>query len=329
MLPPPNAEGVPGVQAVLAVTWLTPNQIERFIDYEHIASIDDLKAYADHDTVVALVSALAKTRPVANQVRIPQRLFGNLVAMGTWVKDMHHRNRTPQSVDWDVLKQEEYKQEVAIRRQKRYLDLKPPKPCPANNTSEWRPWKRETANFIGSIPGVDGVSLDYIIREDTLPDGHVFASEAERRKYEILLEGAEFMVDNKTVWQIIKKLVSGTSAWSWIERFDKTEDGRGAWKDLYAYYDGPGETEKVEAIARRDLNELKYLGQEHVFSFEKFTTKLQSCFNILEKEYALESLKVRAMFDRIHTSHPALIATVAMVKGKRENKESLAMPQTS
>lgn len=56
---------------------------------------------------------------------------------------------------------------------------------------------------------------------------------------------------------------------------------------------------------------------------------LQSCFNILEKEYALESLKVRAMFDHIHTSHPALIATVAMVKGKRENKESLAMPQTS
>lgn len=141
---------------------------------------------------------------------------------------MHRRNRTPQSVDWDVLKQEEYKQEVAIRRQKRDLDLKPPKPCPANNTSEWRPWKRETANFIGSIPGVDGVSLDYIIREDTLPDGHVFASEAERRKYEILLEGAEFMVDNKTEWQIIKQLVSGTSAWSWIERFDKTENGRGA-----------------------------------------------------------------------------------------------------
>ena len=86
MLPPPNAEGVPGVQAVLAVTWLTPNQIERFIDYEDIASIDDRKGYADHDTVVALVSALAKTRPVANQVRIPQRLFGNLVAMGTWVE---------------------------------------------------------------------------------------------------------------------------------------------------------------------------------------------------------------------------------------------------
>ena len=68
-----------------------------------VASVDDLKAYADHETVIALVSALAKTRPVANQVRIPQRLFGNLVAMGTWVKDMHHRNRTPQSVDWDVL----------------------------------------------------------------------------------------------------------------------------------------------------------------------------------------------------------------------------------
>ena len=28
------------------------------------------------------------------------------------------------------------------------------------------------------------------------------------------------------------------------------------------------------------------------------------------------------MFDRIHSSHPAIIATVAMVKGKAENKNS-------
>ena len=321
-MPPPNIEGVPGVQAVLTVTQMTENQIERFIEYEGITSIDDLKAYADRETVIALVSALSKTRPVGNQVRVPQRLIVNIVAVGTWVKDMHRRNRTPQSAEWNNLKQEEYKQEVDIRSQKKELDLKPPKQCPANNTAEWRPWKRETENYIASIPGVDGVSLDYIIRDETLPDDYVFTSEAERRKYELQLEGAEFMVDNKTVWQVLKKLVSGTTAWSWIEKYDKTGNGRGAYRDLCAHFDGPGETEKVEAIARRDLSELKYLGQEHVFSFERFTTKLQSCFNILDKEYALESLKVRAMFDRIHTNHPALIATIAMVKGKRENKES-------
>ena len=89
MLPPPNAEGVPGVEAVLAVTQMTQNQVKRFIEYENIASIDDLKEYADRDTVIALVSALLKTRPVGNQVQIPQRHIGNIIAMGTWVKDMH------------------------------------------------------------------------------------------------------------------------------------------------------------------------------------------------------------------------------------------------
>ena len=125
-----------------------------------------------------------------------------------------------------------------------------------------------------------------------LPPGYIFTGDAERRKYEVLLEGPEFKVDNQKFWQIIKKLVSGTNAWSWIEKFDKTEDGRGAWLALCAYYDGPGETEKVKAIARRDLNELKYLGNEAVFSFKKFTSKLQSCFNILEQEFALEKVKV-------------------------------------
>ena len=43
MVPPPNAEGV-------EVTGLTDDQIERFIEYESITSIDELKAYANHAT---------------------------------------------------------------------------------------------------------------------------------------------------------------------------------------------------------------------------------------------------------------------------------------
>ena len=54
--------------------------------------------------------------------------------------------------------------------------------------------------------------MDYIIHEDTLPDGYGFISESECCKYEVQLEGAEFVVDNKKVWQILKKLVLGTNA---------------------------------------------------------------------------------------------------------------------
>ena len=68
MVPPPNAEGVPGVQAVLTVAQISSDQVQKFIDYEGTQSIDDLKTYADRDTVIALVSALSKTRPVGDQV---------------------------------------------------------------------------------------------------------------------------------------------------------------------------------------------------------------------------------------------------------------------
>mgnify|MGYP006345182943 CR=1 FL=1 len=101
---PLNAEGVPGVTAVLTVTGLTAIRIERFIEHETVTSIDNLKSYANHDTVVALVSALARVRPINHQVRILQRLIEDIVALGTWVKDMHRRNRTLQSADWDMLR---------------------------------------------------------------------------------------------------------------------------------------------------------------------------------------------------------------------------------
>ena len=114
MVPPPNAEGILGVEVVLMVAGLTAHQIERFIDYEWITSIDNLKAYVNHDTIVALVTALAKVQHVANQVRNPQRLIEDIIALGTWLKDMHHQNQTPQLADWDMFKEEEYKQEVAI-----------------------------------------------------------------------------------------------------------------------------------------------------------------------------------------------------------------------
>ena len=100
--------------AVLTVTGLTENQIDRFIEYESVTSINNLKAYANHDTVVASVSALARVRPIGQQVQILQWLIEDIVALGTWVKDMHRRNRTQQSADWDMFAEEEYKQEVAI-----------------------------------------------------------------------------------------------------------------------------------------------------------------------------------------------------------------------
>ena len=72
---------------------------------------------------------------------------------------------------------------------------------------------------------------------------------------------------------------------------------------------------RFEAIAHQDLSELKYLGNEQVFSCEKAMMKLQSCFHILDKEFTLKSLKVHAMFDHIHMSHPTLVAMIPMVKG--------------
>ena len=50
-------------------------------------------------------------------------------------------------------------------------------------------------NYIGSIRGVDGVTLDYVIHKGNLPAGYVYSGDAKWHKYELVIEGAEFMVD--------------------------------------------------------------------------------------------------------------------------------------
>ena len=101
-----------------------------------------------------------------------------------------------------------------------------------------------------------------------------------------------------------------TVAWAWIQRYDRTENGREAMTALSNHYDGPGQVTKRLSEARSDINSLHYKGIESSFPFETYITRLQDNFETLrlngEEEH--ESNQVRILLDGIDSSNSQLNA---------------------
>eukprot|EP00978_Attheya_sp_CCMP212_P034488 scaffold144682_cov32-Attheya_sp.AAC.2 len=99
-----------------------------------------------------------------------------------------------------------------------------------------------------------------------------------------------------------------TDGWIWMSQFDRAQDGRRAWQELCAHYDGPGETQKRIMQARASISEL-YYKSEASFSFEKFATKLREAYAVMEDndETVLQQTQVHDMCDHITCEHTAVV----------------------
>jgi hypothetical protein len=111
------------------------------------------------------------------------------------------------------------------------------------------------------------------------------------------LEGKHFKRDNKLVFQILKLACIKSDAWTKIQSFDHTANGRKAWLALVAQYDGTGEFNKRVKKAKEEISRLHYR-DEKVFPFEKFVTKLKENFHVLSKDKN-EELTDKQMVDKL------------------------------
>ncbi|KAI2511242.1 hypothetical protein MHU86_3208 [Fragilaria crotonensis] len=117
------------------------------------------------------------------------------------------------------------------------------------------------------------------------------------RRFQMPLEGENFKRDNKLVFQILKSACIKSDAWTWIQSYDRTANGRRAWLALVAHYDGTGELNKRVEKAKEEISRLHYK-DEKVFPFEKFVTKLKENFHVLSKDKS-EELTEKQMVDKM------------------------------
>ncbi|CAJ1928385.1 unnamed protein product [Cylindrotheca closterium] len=136
--------------------------------------------------------------------------------------------------------------------------------------------------------GKGGTLLTYVIREYQNPDDNPTADpgflmpsvedEAIRRS---LHQEDQFVANNKAVWNMLYSVCHGTDAWPVIKGYKTTENGRQAYLDLVAHYQGEGQLNKRRDSAYRILNTTHYNGKKN-FSFEKFAARVLGAFEDLK-----------------------------------------------
>ena len=103
-------------------------------------------------------------------------------------------------------------------------------------------------------------TLTYVIRNRNIPAQ--VATIAEERMYQIPLQGDAYEEDNKTVFHLLKEYLIATQAYSWIEAYARTENGRLAYFGWDNHYSGRGELSKRTALAEHNIKMIHYTNEE-------------------------------------------------------------------
>jgi hypothetical protein len=101
--------------------------------------------------------------------------------------------------------------------------------------------------------------------------------------YQMPLAGATYEMDWTTAYHDLKAYLIDSKGFTWIEAFDATEDGHGAYLAWEAHYNGQGELSKCMALAKTKLDHLYYKSEQSM-SFEHYNGKLKCIFQILDKD---------------------------------------------
>ena len=93
----------------------------------------------------------------------------------------------------------------------------------------WKDWSDQFDVYLLHHKGTQFAPLDYIIRPEPLPAGHIHATEREASLYRYPPTGAHFREDNMVVYRMLSKLVSGTPSDTWIRDHKRSQNRRMAW----------------------------------------------------------------------------------------------------
>jgi hypothetical protein len=125
--------------------------------------------------------------------------------------------------------------------------------------------------------------------------------------------GYAFDEDNRTVYQIYKDVMVDTDVWMWFNQATNG-NGRQAHQIIMTHYRGTAEMARRAAEAEAMLERLHYKS-EASFSFEKYVTKMNECFELLKDndQDLAEAQKVKKLLNGVKTNHPEVNALKTMV----------------
>ena len=176
---------------------------------------------------------------------------------------------------------------------------------------KWPEWYPAFVNYLSTIPGVYGVPLSYIVRDNQAPDhARDFAGDFME---EIIacapLNGPKFRADAHKVHQLLKNFLMAESAEQWILSLAPRGNGHDDILELRHHYKGEGNQNRRIASADKYRETLHYKS-ERAMPWETFLDQMQKMYNIYKEEgkEMTENAKLRELFKC--TKHTQLTESV-------------------
>jgi hypothetical protein len=79
-----------------------------------------------------------------------------------------------------------------------------------------------------------------------------------------------FKSDNKQVWLKLASICRDKDCWTYMRRYQSTQNGRGAFWSLHDHYLGASNVDNMSARAERKLMDTTYTGEKRRWNFEKY-----------------------------------------------------------
>jgi hypothetical protein len=210
------------------------------------------------------------------QIRRPQALV-------YWVKDCDRRGMEAGRKLWtvDVMNTAMERKESEYNYGKVNVDIIDPGKCQTN--FGWNDLQIAFVNKLNATMGAAKLPVDYIVCSKWDDTDEPFLDDDKMRRFQKLLTGENFKCANKLVYQMLKSACVKSDAWTWLQSFNCTADGKKAWLALVGHYDGTGELNERVKRPKQEIARLHYK-DEKIFPFEIHVTKFKENFYVLEKD---------------------------------------------
>jgi hypothetical protein len=190
-----------------------------------------------------------------------------------WVQDIFRANDVPDHNDFDEPAFFEALSLAPIRKSD--IDLVDTNTKAANlskfkDERKWPEWETSFINSLSVIPGVSGIPLSCIVRDEEFSAaGLVYATFNDRMVNRVPLMGQYYIADSRRVHNLLVGFLQGENTENWIRNIAKHQDGRRDMIALCRHYAGEG---------NKRLQATLHYKTERALPFNKFLDSLQKMF---------------------------------------------------
>jgi hypothetical protein len=266
-------------------------------------------------------------------IMVSTRAEGNMKLASYTVR---HNNRISRTTNVATMNPTSLRRLVHLKLKE---EEKPDPPtAPKIDHKNWPKTMDAIHDYFTGVLGETKVPLAYVIRDtvevtpeaDDLPRN--YASPEDEMVARMPHQDANgvdlptYLHDRSRVWQTMSEICQDDKSWTYVKPFQRSRDGRGAYRALHTHYLGLNHVNNMANEAESKLARASYDGEKKRYNFESYISTLNEQFSVLNNLRRFgysgidEASKVRRLNAGIKTDK--LDAPKAQIMSSRDLQEN-------